>query len=147
MANTRTAISENRFGVELDGIPAFKATKVSGGDEKHSPVMTQVGNDPYSLIGRGKVEPEDVVITIPSGLYDNSIRAIDNWVTRYFDGVDTSPKSGRLITYDETGRTPVETYEIRDAVPLSLKPDDKSGEGTGTATVTLTIKPYKMRRI
>lgn len=145
--NTKNTISENRYGIELDGIPAFKATKISGGGETHTPVKTQVGNEVRPFIGRGNVEPEDVTITIPSGLYDTSIRALDQWIKRYVDGIDTAPKSGRYITYDDTGRTPVETFEIQDAVPVSLKPDDKSGEGTGAATVTLTIKPYKVSRI
>lgn len=147
MANTPRTISENRFSVELDGIPAFKATKITGGEEKHEPVKTNVGNDPYAFLGRGTVEPEDVVITIPSGLYDNALRALQLWITNYFDGVNTAPKSGRFITYDDAGRTPVETWELRDAVPVSLKPDDKSADGSNSATVTLTIKPYKVRRI
>lgn len=147
MANTPRTISENRFSVEIDGIPAFKATKITGGEEKHEPVKTMVGNDPYALLGRGKVEPEPVVITIPSGLYDTALRALGNWMTRYFDGLDTVPKSGRFVTYDDTGKTPVETWEIRDAVPVSLKPDDKSADGSNTATMTLTIQPYKVRRI
>lgn len=147
MPNTKKTISENRFDVEIDGIPAFKATKITGGEEKHEPVKTVVGNNPYPLIGRGNVEPEDVVITIPSGLYDNSLRALQIWMTNYFDGVNTDPKSGRYITYDDAGRTPVETWEMRDCVPVSIKPDDKSGDGTNTATVTITLKPYKVRRI
>jgi hypothetical protein len=133
--------------VEIDGIPEFKATKITGGDEKHEPVKVVVGNDPYSRLGRGNVEPEDLVITIPSGLYDNSIRALNIWHTTYIDGINTAPKSGRYIVYDDTGKIPVETYEIRDAVPISLKPDDKSADGSNAATVTLTIKPYKVRRI
>lgn len=145
--NTPRAISENRYTVEIDGIPAFKATKFTGGEEKHEPTKTMVGNDPYALLSRGKVEPEDVVITIPSGLYDNSLRALHIWLDNYFDGTDTTPRSGRYITFDDGGRIPVETYEMRDCVPVSLKPDDKSGEGSNTATVTLTIKPYKVRRI
>lgn len=147
MANTPRTISENRFSVELDGIPGFKASKITGGEEKHEPVKTNVGNDPYALLGRGNVEPESVVITIPSGLYDNAIRALGLWISNYFDGVSTAPKSGRYIVYDDAGRTPVETWEIRDAVPVSLKPDDKSADGKGSASVTLTIQPYKTRRI
>ena len=147
MANTPRAISENRYAVEIDGIPDFKATKVTGGEEKHEPVKTMVGNDPYALLARGKVEPEDVVITIPSGLYDNALRALQTWMVNYFDGVDTTPRSARYIVYNDAGKIPVETYEMRDCVPVGLKPDDKSGEGTNTATVTLTIKPYKVRRI
>ncbi len=147
MANTSRTIAESRFGVEIDGIPAFKATKLTGGDEKHEPVKTMVGNDPYAILGRGKVEPEDVAITIPSGLYDNALRALHQWLNRYVDGIDTTPKSARYIVYDDAGRTPVETYEMRDCVPISLKPDDKSGDGSNAATVTLTVKPYKVRRI
>lgn len=147
MANTPRTISENRYSVELDGIPAFKATKVTGGDEKHEPVKTMVGNDPYALLGRGNVKPDDFVITIPSGLYDNAIRALQLWIANYFDGVNTAPKSGRYITYDDAGKTPIETFELRDCVPVSLKPDDKSADGSNSATVTLTVTPYKVRRI
>ncbi len=147
MADQSRTISEQRFGVELDGIPTFKATKITGGDEKHEPVKTMVGNDPYAQLGRGKVEPGQVEITIPSGLYDNALRALQRWCDRYFDGLDTAPKSGRFITYNDSGRTPVETWELRDCVPVSLKPDDKSADGSNTATVTLTVQPYKIRRI
>ena len=147
MANTKNTISENRYSVEIDGIPAFKATKVTGGGEEHKPVKTMVGNDPYAQIGRGTIEPENVVITIPSGIYDNALRALDAWINRYMDGLDTAPKSGRYILYDDRGRTPVETREMRDCVPVSLKPDDKSAEGTNSATVTLTLMPTKVRRI
>lgn len=147
MATNKQTISENRFSVEIDGISAFKATKVGGGTEKHQPVKTKVGNDPYPLLGRGNVEPEDVTITIPSGIYDAAIRELGQWVDQYFDGSAVVPKSGRVIVYDETGRTPVETWEIRDAVPMELKRDDLSGDGTGAATCTLTITPYKYRRI
>lgn len=147
MANTPRAISENRFGVEIDGIPAFKATKITGGGETHEPVKTMVGNNPYAKLGRGKVEPEPVVITIPSGLYDTAIRALQNWVDQYNDGVNTVVKSGRYITYEDNGRTPIETYELRDCQPISMKPDDKSADGSNAATVTLTIQPEKTRRI
>lgn len=147
MANTTRTVSENRFAVEIDGIPAFKATKLTGGEEKHEPVKTMVGNDPYALLGRGKVEPEDIVITIPSGLYDNALRALHQWINRYVDGIDTTPKSARYIQYDDTGRVQLETYEMRDCVPVSLKPDDKTADGSNSSTVTLTVKPYKVRRI
>lgn len=147
MGNTQRTISENRFAVEINGIPSFKATKISGGEETHEAVETFVGNDAYALLGRGNVKPENLTITIPSGLYDTSLRALKDWVDGYFDGFNTTPRSGRYITYDDTGRTPVETMEFRDAVPVSLKPDDKSADGNGTATMTLTLKPYKMRRI
>lgn len=147
MANTSRTISENRFSVEIDGIPAFKATKVNGGGEKHNAVKVQVGNDPYAKLGRGSVEPEEVTITIPSGLYDNAIRALQSWCDLYYDGQNTAPKNGRWITYDDTGRTPVETWEFRDCVPVSLKPDDKSADGSNSATVTLTVQPEKVRRI
>lgn len=147
MANQQRTISENRFSVELNGIPAFKASKITGGEEKHEPVKVMVGNDPRPQLGRGNVEPEDIVITIPSGLYDNSIRQLQDWFTRYIDGLDTTPRSGRYITYNDTGRTPVETYELQDCIPVSLKPDDKSADGNNSATVTLTLKPYKVRRI
>jgi phage tail-like protein len=147
MGNTTRTISENRFAVEIDGIPGFKASKVTGFGEKHEPVKVNVGNDPYAILGRGNVEPDDIVITIPSGLYDNSLRALQAWVSSYFDGVNTAPKSGRCIVYDDAGRTPVETWEMRDCVPLSLNPDDKSADGSNSSTVTLTLKPYKVRRI
>lgn len=147
MADEKRTISENRYSVEIDGIPAFKATKITGGEEKHDMVKTNVGNDPYALLGRGKIEPEDVVITIPSGLYNSALNALQSWFTRYFDGDDTAPKSGRYITYDDRGKTPVETWELRDCVPVSIKPDDKSADGSNTATVTVTIHPYKVRRI
>ena len=110
MANTPRTISENRFKVEINGIAEFKATKLTGGEEKHEPVKTMVGNDPRPQLGRGNVEPEDIVITIPSGLYDNSIRQLQDWFSRYIDGLDTTPRSGRFITYDDAGRTPIETY-------------------------------------
>lgn len=147
MANTKNTISENRFGVEINGIPAFKASKITGGEETHEPVETFVGNDPYAFLGRGNIKPENIVITIPSGLFDNSLAALQAWMVAYFDGLNTTPRSGRFITYDDTGRTPVETYEMRDCVPVSLKPDDKSADGNGSATVTLTLKPHKVRRI
>lgn len=147
MGNTKNTISENRFGVEINGIPAFKATKISGGEETHEPVETFVGNNAYAFLGRGNVKPENLVITIPSGLFDTALQALDAWLVSYFDGLNTTPRSGRYIVYDDTGRTPVETYEIRDAVPVSLKPEDKSADGNGTATVTLTLKPHKVRRI
>ncbi len=147
MANQPNTIAENRFAVELNGIAAFKASKITGGEEKHEPVKVMVGNDPRAKLGRGNLEASDVVITIPSGLYDNSLRQLQSWVDRYFEGLDTAPRSGRYIVYDDAGRTPVETYEILDAVPVELKPDDKSADGNNAASVTLTLKPYKCRRI
>lgn len=146
MSTART-ISENRFGVEFDGIPAFKATKVNIGEDKHDPVKTKIGNNPRSLLGRGNVEQSETTVTIPSGLYDSSLRALQAWFDRYNDGVDTAPKTGRVITYDDTGRTPIETLELRDCVPISLKTDDKSADGNNTATMTLTVMPYQVKRI
>lgn len=147
MANTPRTISENRFGVEIDGIPAFKATKVNIGEDKHEPVKTKVGNNPRSLLGRGNIEQSETTITIPSGLYDNSLRAIQAWIDAYNEGLNTAPKTGRVITYDDTGRTAIETIELRDCVPVSLKPDDKSADGNNSATMTLTILPYEVKRI
>jgi hypothetical protein len=147
MADQRRPSSENRYSVEIDGIPAFKATKITGGDEKHEPVKVTVGNDPYAKLGRGNVAPEEVQITIPSGLYDGAIKALAAWLVRYNDGQDTTPKSGRYMTYDDRGKTPIETWELRDCVPIALKPDDKNGDGTNAATVTLTILPEKVRSL
>lgn len=147
MANTDTSISENRFAVELDGIPAFKASKVTVGEEKNTPVKTMVGNDPYALVAMGNVEVSETTITIPSGLYDTAIRALEAWVNAYFDRINTAPKSGRVITYDNNGRVPIETRELRDCIPVSLKMDDKSADGNNSATVTLTLQPTKVRRI
>lgn len=147
MANTPRAISENRFSVEFNGIPAFKATKVNIGEDKHEPVKTKVGNNPRSILGRGNIEQSETVITIPSGLYDTSLRALQRWIEGYNDGQNTAPKSGRVITYDDTGRTPIETIELRDCVPVSLKSDDKTADGNNTATMTLTVMPYEVKRI
>lgn len=150
MPNTARTISENRFSVEFDGIPAFKATKVNIGEDKHDPVKTKVGNNPRSLLGRGNVEQSETSVTIPSGLYDNSLRALQAWIDAYIEGTtstSTAPKTGRVITYDDTGRMPIETIELRDCVPISLKTDDKSADGNNTATMTMTVMPYEVKRI
>ena len=147
MANTARTVSENRFAVEIDGIPEFRATKITGGGEKHEALKTRVANNPYPLIGRGNFEAEEIDITIPSGKYDTAIRALQKWVDDFADGVDTNYRSGRYIVFDDNGRTPLETYELRDCVPMSIKPDDKSADGNNTATVTIVLTPTKVRRI
>lgn len=147
MANTRYGTSEARFEVEIDGIPAFKATKVSGGSEKHDATKIQVGNDVRPRLSRGMVEPQELQFSIPSGLYDTAIRALYRWMQRYNDGLDTTRKSGRYITYDETGRIPLETWEFLDCVPVEVKADDKSGDGKNAATVTVTFLPEKVRLV
>jgi hypothetical protein len=147
MANTARTISENRFGVELDGIPAFRCTNVTGGGETHEAVETRESNNPYPILGRGNFTAEDVEITIPSGKYDTAIEAIQQWIDNFADGIDTNYRSGRIIQYDDDGRTPLETRELRDCVPVSCKPSDKSADGNGTATFAVTIKPTKVRRV
>lgn len=147
MANTPRAISENRFNVEFDGIPPFKATKVNIGEDKHEAVKTTVGNNPRPFLGRGNIEQSETTVTIPSGLYDDALRALEAWMDAYNDGLNTAPKTGRVITYDDRGRMPIETKELRDCVPVSLKMDDKSADGNNPATMTLTVLPYQVKRI
>jgi phage tail-like protein len=139
---------EGNYLVEIDGIPEFRATKITGGGEKHTPATLKVGNDVYQQNLRGNVEPDDMAITIPSGVYDSALRAIGKWAGNYFDGVaGAEPKNVRYIIYDESGRTPLETWEARNCVPIGYSPDDRSAEGTGAATATLTLKPEKTRRV
>lgn len=146
MAQPR-GIAENRFGVEIDGISDFRASKVSGGGEKQTTVGISFGNDPYKQHVRGSVEPEDVSVTMASGRYDQALRELHQWFGDYYDGINAEPRSARYIVYDELGSTPVETYELQDCVPVSITPDNRGADGNGAAMVTVIIKPRRVRRI
>ena len=147
MANTARVMSENRYAVEIDGIPPFRSTKVTGGSEKHEAVKSYSSNEPRPRIGRGNTEPGETNITIQSGLFDNAIKAFSKWARDFNNGTDVTCRSGRYITYDETGRTPIETHELLDCIPIEVKPDDKSSDGKNAATVTVTILPSETRLV
>lgn len=147
MANTDIGTREGNYHVEIDGIPPFRATKVSGGAEKHTAVELQEGNNLYAQPLPGNIKPDDLVITIASGKNQTAINAIARKVAGYFDRSNSAPFNARYIVYGSDGRTPTETWEARNCVPVGFGPDDRTAEGTGAATVTLTLKPEKVRKV
>jgi phage tail-like protein len=138
---------EGNFGVEIDGIPSFKATKVSGGTDTHTPVELQSGTENRPRLLPGNHKTEDFSFTIASGLHQGAINALAQRFQDYSDRVNMEPMNGRWVVFDDTGRIPVETYELIAMVPVSIKPDDRASDGTGAATTTIMLRPEAVRRI
>lgn len=147
MAQQARGTREGNFSVEIDGIPAFKATKVSGGTDTHTPVELQQGTENRPDLVPGNHKTDDFSFTVASGKHQGAINALTQRFQDYSDRVDLEPLNGRWVVFDDTARVPLETYELVGCVPVSIKPDDRASDGTAAAQVTITLRPYQVRRI
>ncbi|MCP9494289.1 MAG: phage tail protein [Pyrinomonadaceae bacterium MAG19_C2-C3] len=143
-SNRARGTAENRFIFEMDGVDEIRASKVAGLTDDHTPVNIALGNTAYDEQVRGRAKVEDVSVTVPSGINDTAIRQLARWHRDYVDGIDASPRNARLVVLDEAGAVEIETWELIDCVPRSIKPDDRSADGTGAAMTTIIIKPTRL---
>ncbi len=146
-SNRARGTAEGRYAVEFDGIENMRASKISGLGEEHTPVRIPLGNSTRQEQVRGNTDADEFSFTLASGIHDTAIRQLWQWQRDYDAGIDASPRSGRVVVFDETGATPVETWELIDCVPRSIKGDDRTAEGTGGAMVTVMVKPYQVNLI
>jgi hypothetical protein len=144
--NFQRPSAEGRYILEIDGIPAIAATEATPPGKKHTAVKYQPGNQPNPIHIRGNYEIEECSFKHARviGQVGNALVA---WLDAFASGDFVELKNARFITLDESGRTPMETWELIDCVPTMYKPDNVSGAGTNVATFSFSLQPTEARKL
>lgn len=135
--------NQGHYLIEIDGITAVRAMNVSGGAMNHTPTLINEGNRNNPHVGRGNYEIDEVTVKQASALNDVG-NEFFSWLRDYVKGILLEKRTLRIITLDEDGETPVETWVYYDCVPTSIAPDDKEARGTNAASFTFKLKPTDM---
>src|ERR1041385_1448179 len=111
--------NKNSFLVEIDGVTQISASKVDGLEAiKHAPSKLMRGNIPNAEHNRGTYEVGEITVT--QAIDDGAVAAeIFEWLRSYVKGEDVTKRGARVIQLDETGATPVKSYECLKCVPTS----------------------------
>jgi phage tail-like protein len=137
--------NEGNYLVEIDGVTAVRAMKVSGGGLKHTPTIISEGNKARPSVVRGNYEVDELSIQQASALNDTG-RELFDWLRDFATGDAVERRGIRLVTLSEDGQTPVEVWDYIDCVPTGFQPDDRTARGTNAASFTFTVKPSDKRR-
>ncbi len=136
----RRGTNEGNYLIEIDGITAVRAMKVSGGKVNHTPTLTSEGNKPNPHVARGTYEIDELSVQQASAL-NNTGREFFLWLFGFIKGVSLERRGFRLVILEEDGQTPVEVWDYSGCVPVSIQPDDRSARGSNSASYTFTLKP------
>ena len=135
--------SENRFILELDGVPIIQASEVSGGMLEHTAVKLYESNRANPHLVRGNYEVKD--LTVKQGHAINGAGdAFFLWMELYIKGLDPEKRSCRLIIMDETGLIPDSIYQLTNCVPKQFGPDSHNASGTNPSYFSFVITPEDM---
>jgi phage tail-like protein len=121
--------SEGRYLVEIDGVPAVRASEVNGIRFDHTEFKLYVGNDPMPLKGRGHFEVSDVTIRHAHAL-NGAGDDLFQWMRDFRNGDNVERRGMRFVVLDEDGQTPVATYELINCIPKQFEVDSHTGGGT-----------------
>lgn len=135
---------ENRYVIEIDGVPVIAASEMTPPDKSHTPVEIYTGNNPMPQLSRGNSKIGDFSIKHAHAL-NQAGSDLFQWMDDYADGVDNSKRTARIVVMDEDGVTPVDEYELQDCVPTSYKPEAHSAGGTNASMFSFTLRPSNMR--
>lgn len=139
-------VAEGRFILEIDGVPAVVAMEATPPGKKHTATKYQPGNQRNPTILPGNYEIEECTFKHARGIGQVGLTLVD-WLDGVSSGEFIEYKTARFITMDETGRTPIETWEMTDCLPTMYKPDNVSGTGTGVASFSFSLQPTDARRL
>lgn len=138
--------TKNRFAVEIDGLASVRASKVSGLDlVKHTPSKTDVGNEPMTILGRGRSEVGEVTVSHAEGLNNTGLE-VSQWLNDYRRGVNTQKRGARVLEFDEDGTSILAEYELQRCVPTGYKVDDKDASSSDTSYFSFTFMPEDTQR-
>lgn len=140
------ASSENRFLLELDGFGPISALDATMPGKTHTPVEHQPGNQAEPELLRGNTKTEELTLKHAHGV-GNILAEFTAYFDNYIDGLRTDKLQGRFLVMDESGLVVQETYELQDAVPTQLKPEQHTGTGTGVSAFTIGLRPTRFRRL
>jgi phage tail-like protein len=136
-------VHQGSFLVEMDGVAALRATKVTGLKKTHEPFELQVGDSELTEYGRGKSKVEAVTIQ-----HAFAINASGREVFQYFDdycrGITTEKRSMRVVQLHEDGFTDQGVYELIDCVPKEFSPSDSDATGKDPAYWNIVLQPTDM---
>lgn len=138
--------AEGRFILEIDGIRAVVATEATPPGYKHTAVKYQPGNQSMPIHVRGNSEIEECSFKHARGIGQVGQQLVA-WLRAFASGAVVERRNARFITMDETGRTPIETWELIGCVPTMYKPETSSGTGTNVASFTFSLQPSDARLI
>ena len=116
--------NKNSFLVEIDGITQLTASKVDGLEViKHTPSKLPRGNRPNVEHSRGTYEVGEVTVT--QAIDDGVVAAeVYEWLRSFVQGEDVAKRGARVIQLDESGASPVKSYECLNCVPTSYAHDN-----------------------
>lgn len=133
--------TKNRFVVEIDGIPSFGATKVDGLESiKHQPAKLMRGTAPNPSHERGSYEVG--AVTVSNAEADTEIRrAVFEWFRSFVKGVDTTKRGARVMAMDDSGTTPLSTYEFQNCTPTDFKSQGFDANSNDPAFFDFAFQP------
>jgi phage tail-like protein len=133
-------VAEGRYILEIDGVQVFAAMEATPPGKKHTPVNYQPGNqrNPQPLPGNFVIEE----CTFKHAMVINEVGLVlVDWLNGVASGDFVEYKNARFLTLDESGRTPIQTWEMLECLPTMFKPDNVSGTGTNVASFSFSLQP------
>jgi hypothetical protein len=137
---------ENRYQLEMDGVTVLQASECKIGAKEHTPFELYLGNQPNPELGRGNSKVNETTFKHATGLGE-AANELSRWYDDYVDGVDVTKRGARLIVFDETGTTPIDTYEMQDCVPTKFELENHSASGTNASMFTFGLRPTRMPKL
>lgn len=132
--------SANRYRVEIDGLPVIYATNASIPEVTATLHKHQPGNQMNPTHGPSTFEVGEFTFRHATGQGNVDVQLVQ-WFRRVHSQGINEKRNARLVIFDHTGRRPIRTWELRDCLPMSVKPEDHEGETDKTSEFTFTLKP------
>lgn len=130
---------EGNYVIEIDGIPPFRATSVTGGAESETAVAIPDGQFEREHKVAGNITVEDLTIEIAAGPYEEAVAALKEWRRGWKTRTNMVRRNVRRIRYTEDSRTELDKFEYLDCFPLQFSPVDSTARGDGFARSSLVL--------
>lgn len=137
MARGRGTGESNTTEITITDIGTFRASRVSGGDERENSVDIPDGDAVQKA--PGPIDYNDLTVEVPVGQYEDEMRRCSQWREEIANRVRVIRRSIFRTAYDETGVVPITTEELRRCWIKSMNLNDATGRGTGHAVWTLVF--------
>ena len=133
--------TKNQFIVEIDGIPSFSAMKVDGLDVlDHTASELPRGNQPNPELGPGNYKVGEVTVTNPEADVEIGL-AVSLWHRNFAKRIDTTKRGARVMVMDDSGSSPIRTYDLHNCVPTKFKGDGMDAASSDPASFSFSFRP------
>src|SRR5262245_56400542 len=132
-------MSKNRFVIEVQGVTACTASKVSGLDAvEHTPSELMVGNRGNPILGPGNQKHGEVTVTHAEGLGQAGAELFE-LIRAYVKREKVEPFDARVMLMSQDGATPIKSYECLGCVPTKFKGDDLDATSSDEAMFSFSF--------